>query len=141
MHVHEWQKAMQSFYENTDTRLKNQKSAIKLLLNRNKGGGKYRENANNRSGGRYRKRKNTSKYCWIHGACAHDSRSCSNKKEGHQDGATFSNKLGGSTASNATIRMVGEVSNKVKIAKYQHNGQHQGCNQEKRVYKLHLSII
>jgi hypothetical protein len=43
-------------------------------------------------------RRNTSKYCWTHGACAHTSRECISKAEGHQDGATFTNKMGGNTA-------------------------------------------
>ena len=54
---------------------------------------------------------------------------------------TYNNKLGSSTTANSTISMVREVSNKVKVAKDQDNGQHQGCNQEKRVYKLHLFKI
>ena len=50
-------------------------------------------------GGRQsRHRHNVSKYCWSHGACAHDGKDCKNKKQGHQDGATFNNKMGGSTA-------------------------------------------
>ena len=36
-------------------------------------------------------------YCWTHGVCGHDSKDCRNKKPGHQDSATFDNKLGGST--------------------------------------------
>jgi hypothetical protein len=44
-----------------------------------------------------RKRTNISKYCWSHGACTHSSTECNRKKPGHQDNATFSNKLGGST--------------------------------------------
>lgn len=47
-------------------------------------------------GSRYRRRNNISKYCCTHGACAHDSRSCNNKKDGHVDTATFRNKRGGS---------------------------------------------
>ena len=56
-------------------------------------------NARARGGGnaKYRRRNNVSKYCWTHGACAHDSRSCRNKAHGHIDTATFSNKMGGST--------------------------------------------
>ena len=38
------------------------------------------------------------KYCWTHGACAHDSPQCKSKKTGHKDEATFQNKMGGSTA-------------------------------------------
>ena len=44
-----------------------------------------------------RKRTNTTKYCWSHGACTHSSKECNKKKTGHQDEATFNNKLGGST--------------------------------------------
>ena len=43
-------------------------------------------------------RRTTSKYCWTHGACAHSSKDCRNRQEGHREEATFSNKLGGSTA-------------------------------------------
>ena len=36
------------------------------------------------------------KYYWSHGACAHNSADCRNKKEGHKDSATVSIKMGGS---------------------------------------------
>ena len=36
-------------------------------------------------------------YCWTHGACGHPSKLCRNKKPGHQDEATFDDKMGGST--------------------------------------------
>ena len=55
-----------------------------------------RTTGNNSKGNR--RRRNKSKYCWSHGACAHDSKSCQAKKEGHQDDATFNNKMNGSTA-------------------------------------------
>ena len=42
-------------------------------------------------------RNQTDHYCWTHGACGHDSKDCRNKKPGHEDSATFENKLGGST--------------------------------------------
>ena len=48
------------------------------------------------SGGR--RRTNISKYCWSHGACAHDSPNCPNKAPGHQNSATFANKMDGSCA-------------------------------------------
>lgn len=44
-----------------------------------------------------RTRNDISKYCWSHGACAHNGSDCRNKKPGHKDNATFANKLGGST--------------------------------------------
>ena len=36
-------------------------------------------------------------YCWSHGACGHKSSDCRNKKDGHQDNATFTDKKDGST--------------------------------------------
>ena len=36
-------------------------------------------------------------YCWTHGACGHPSNKCRNKKPGHQDNATFENRMNGST--------------------------------------------
>ena len=51
-------------------------------------------NSNNNN----RKRKRTDKYCWTHGACAHESKDCkaSYRKEGHIESATFTNKQSGS---------------------------------------------
>ena len=43
-------------------------------------------------------RYNTSKYCWTHGACNHDSNQCRAKAQGHQDSATLDNRKGGSNA-------------------------------------------
>ncbi len=45
-----------------------------------------------------RTRTNTSHYCWSHGACAHPSTDCRSQRSGHQTAATFTNKMGGSTA-------------------------------------------
>ena len=42
--------------------------------------------------------RNRTKYCWTHGACGHGSSECRNKAEGHQDTATFQNKMNGSTS-------------------------------------------
>jgi len=39
-------------------------------------------------------KKNTSKYCWRHGTCAHESVDCIWKKLGHQDKATVDKKKG-----------------------------------------------
>ena len=55
-----------------------------------------RRTSGNRTGG-YKPRRNTSKYCWSHGACAHSGNECNAKKPGHDATATFSNKNGGST--------------------------------------------
>ena len=54
-------------------------------------GGNPNNNRNNR------RRKNKTKYCWSHVVCAHDSASCQAKKEGHQNSATFNNKMNGPT--------------------------------------------
>jgi PPE-repeat protein len=74
-----------------------------LLQHQSAGGG------GSRSGGRGRGRRDsgrgsgrtwvpdTSKYCWTHGACAHQSADCRTKATGHQDAATLSNKMDGST--------------------------------------------
>ena len=90
--VPEWQQAMKTFFDKMDSRLQAQERTLRDITNNGNNA-----NGGNGGGGGYRKRKNTSKYCWSHGACAHDSRSCNNKKAGHKDGATFSNKMGGST--------------------------------------------
>ena len=60
-------------------------------------------NRNNSNGGaprnnERRQRRDTSKYCYTHGACAHTGSECRAKTTGHQDTATFSNKMGGSTS-------------------------------------------
>jgi len=38
----------------------------------------------------------TSKYCWTHGGCNHVSADCRTKATGHQDAATWKNRMGGS---------------------------------------------
>ena len=43
-------------------------------------------------------RTDTSKYCWTHGACNHNSNECSRQATGHKKEATKTNKMGGSTA-------------------------------------------
>ena len=43
-----------------------------------------------------RKRRVMDCYCWTHGAGNHTSTDCRNKREGHKDNATFSNRMGGS---------------------------------------------
>ena len=43
-------------------------------------------------------RHNTNKYCWTHGGCGHDSTTCRAKAPGHQETATFKNRMGGSNA-------------------------------------------
>ena len=37
-------------------------------------------------------------YCWTHGASNHKSKNCRTKAQGHQDLATFEDKMGGSKA-------------------------------------------
>ena len=43
-------------------------------------------------------RRVTDQYCWTHGGCNHTSAQCSRKAPGHQDNATFENRMGGSCA-------------------------------------------
>ena len=100
----DWQVAMQSYFDKMDACLKDQESALKDINNGGGGGGNfngYCKGGNNYdycgAGGGYCKRKNVSKYCWTQGVCSHDSSSCNNKAPGHQNNATFQNKLGGST--------------------------------------------
>ena len=47
--------------------------------------------------GKRKRRWDTSKYCWSCGAFNHHSKDCKFKKEGHQDSATFRDRMGGST--------------------------------------------
>ena len=46
----------------------------------------------------------TDKYCWTHGGSSHISAMCNSKFTGHQDGATFTNRIGGSNADCPTWR-------------------------------------
>ena len=81
-----------------------QEKVLRNITNNCDGGGSGASGGANAGGfdagggarARYRRRKNILKYCWTHGAYAHDSRSCRNKKQGHVDTATFHNKRGGS---------------------------------------------
>ena len=54
--------------------------------NRNRG---YGNNHNNNSS--HRRRLNMSKYCWTHGACAHDSNKCKSPADCHKSESTFEN--------------------------------------------------
>ena len=64
----------------------------------NKGNSNENGNRNGKGKGSGKpRRKNTSKYCWTHGACAHDSHAYTNCADGHQVDATFADKKGGST--------------------------------------------
>jgi hypothetical protein len=49
-----------------------------------------------RGRGHYRQR-NYSKYCWTHGGCGHLGSTCNAKLPGHQDTASFTDKMGGSS--------------------------------------------
>jgi hypothetical protein len=59
----------------------------------NRGRGGYQ----GRGGRGNNNRRNTSLYCWSHGGAGHTSADCNTKLAGHQDAATFQNKMGGST--------------------------------------------
>jgi hypothetical protein len=47
--------------------------------------------------GNYFRQQNTAIYCWTHGGCGHLGAICNAKLPGHQDTASFLNKMGGST--------------------------------------------
>jgi hypothetical protein len=49
-----------------------------------------------RGNGNIRQR-NSSIYCWSHGGCGHSSADCLERLNGHQNNATFENKMGGNT--------------------------------------------
>jgi hypothetical protein len=46
---------------------------------------------------RQRPRTNRNKYCYTHGLCSHTSKECNTRAADHQEGATFKNRMGGST--------------------------------------------
>ena len=83
---------MKAFMERMDSRFQAQENALRDISNKNLQG-----DAGGKKQGYRRRKKNTSKYCWTHEACAHDSMSCNNKAAGHKDNATFCNKYGDST--------------------------------------------
>ena len=57
-------------------------------------GGRGQEQEQGRGGARQR---NTAIYCWTHGGSGHTSADCFTKAQGHQNNATFEEKMGGST--------------------------------------------
>lgn len=91
-------KSMKTFMDNMNKLFKAQERVLCNLTNDKNGGGR---NGDGGGGGRVRTgychQVKTTKYCWTHGACAHTSRACRAKAEGHQDTATFTNKMSGST--------------------------------------------
>ena len=75
-----------------------QMSTIQQQLQSNSTSTSITSNSTGSSSRRRRQRTNTLFYCWSHGACAHPSAECNSKRPGHQDTATFTNKMGGSVA-------------------------------------------
>ena len=75
-----------------------QMSTMQKTIQEQQNSGNTSMTSSHSSSSRRRKRINISFYCWTHGACAHPSPECKNKRPGHQDAATFENKMGGSTA-------------------------------------------
>jgi hypothetical protein len=59
--------------------------------------GRGRGNNDGRGGGAPARQRNFSIYCWTHGGSGHSGANCIHKLNGHQDNATFQNKMGGST--------------------------------------------
>jgi hypothetical protein len=74
-----------------------------MMANNSGGGGRNHYNQGGRGRGRGRgnpinNRNSTArKYCWSHGACAHNGTECNTKATGHKNEATFTNMMGGST--------------------------------------------
>lgn len=52
---------------------------------------------NGRGRGNRQRIRNTSIYCWTHGGCGHSSAACNHKLPGHQDNATFTNRMNGNS--------------------------------------------
>jgi hypothetical protein len=59
--------------------------------------GRGARGSGNRGRGNQTRQRNTSLYCWTHGGCGHLGAQCNTKLPGHQDAATFHNKMGGNT--------------------------------------------
>ena len=87
---------MASFMDSMKANFKAQEAVLKDITNATGGGGGG-GGKRKAGGGGYCHWENTKKYCWTHGHKP-TSRASRNKAKGHQDGATFSNKMGGSTA-------------------------------------------
>ena len=68
--------------------LQKEKKELKSSKQSNNTQGQYRG---------YTTRHKKSKYCYTHGACAHEGKFCKKTRQGHKDDATFDNKMGGST--------------------------------------------
>ena len=73
--------------------LKEIKDDMKEVKSNNK---RKRNSQNNNNNNNNNNRFKRDKYCWSHGACNHDSKSCRRRLEGHQEEATFNNRMGGS---------------------------------------------
>jgi hypothetical protein len=65
--------------------------------NGNNGNNNGYRNGNNQSNGGNGNNNRPTKYCHTHGFCAHDFTSCRTPAQGHQNAATFSTMLNGST--------------------------------------------
>ena len=66
------------------------------MNNNNNNNNNTNSNNQNRNSRRQTNAVGHSLYCWSHGLCNHRSNQCRNKKEGHQDKATFGNRMDGS---------------------------------------------
>ena len=72
-------------------------AAILLLLQQMRNDMNTSTNGGGNNQRKQQGRKNVSKYCWTHGACAHASKDCKSPSDGHKAEATFENKMGGET--------------------------------------------
>ena len=78
--------------------LNNIKSSSSNTSNQQTTGSSTRKYARKTPDAGGRLRKNISKYCWTHRACAHTSKDCPDKADKYQNIATFENKMKGSKA-------------------------------------------
>jgi hypothetical protein len=62
-----------------------------------RGGRGYQGRGRGNEGRGANRQRNISIYCWTHGGSGHTSNDCNAKLNGHQNNATFENKMGGST--------------------------------------------
>ena len=95
------QQMQQAMFSQPPTRDNNNDNSYRGSQNNNNDGnsnrGRRRQNRKTPDNASYNRTK-TEKYCWTHGATSHDSAQCRTKAQGHQDAATFNNRMGGSNA-------------------------------------------
>ena len=78
--------------QNMETRFNNRIDKLSALNpHKSNDGGKKNSTVNPRTGQPWKR------YCWTHGLVSYFGRDCKSKADGHQDNASFKNRMGGST--------------------------------------------